>query len=218
MQSNSCSSCSCLSFLHKLLCFFKLQNICLNSESLGFRFRAFVISINSFRFIKHSLLNHYLFLCTLLFVLHLRTFFKTLSAFSIQTFWTVDTMFSIRKFILPLQSESANLCALRASCPKCSRALSALVPHVPRVLRALVTYVPLALRVFLPYVSLVLRAPVFHVSRASPAFWPMWPCASRFMSPFSLRTLLFCILRTLCPNITFCALEFATCDFLREIY
>ena len=97
-----------------------------------------------------------------------------------------------------------------------SRALRALVSYVLRVLRAPVLHIPRALRGLVP-----------HMLCASRASWPMRPHASHFISPFSLRTLLSRTLSTLCPNITFCALEFpcftllffylfATCEFLVE--
>ena len=131
-------------------------------------------------------------------------------------------------------TESAKSRALRALVSYAPRALRALVsrvlrtlvPYVPRALHALVPNVPHALRALVHYVPYVPRAPrawchtCSCVSRASSS---MWACASCFMSPFSLRSLLFRTLRTLFPNITFCALEFpwimllfscsfATCD------
>ena len=109
--------------------------------------------------------------------------------------------------------ESAKLRALRALAPYLPRAPRASSPTCSRVHRALVPYVPLAPRTLCRTCSCV--------SRASSS---MWPHALRFMCPFSLRTLLFRTLRTVCPNITFFALEFpcitllffcsfATCDF-----
>ena len=102
--------------------------------------------------------------------------------------------------------------ALRASCPTCSHALRASCSTCSRALRALVPYVPRDLRALVPYVPRVLRAIVLHVPHALLALEPpvlgsslvsclMGPHASRFMSPFSLRTLLYRTLRTPCPNI-----------------
>ena len=101
------------------------------------------------------------------------------------------------------------------------------MPYVPRDLRALVPYVPRVLRAIVLHVPHALLALELHVLGSSLASCLMWPHASRFMSSFSLRTLLYRTLRTLCPNITFCALEFlcftllffclfANCDFLEE--
>ena len=128
------------------------------------------------------------------------------------------------------------------SCPTCLvpsvlSCLTCLVPHVPRALPVLVPYVSGASRVLARYVPRAPRALAFYVLRAQHASChtyfcascSMWLCVSHFMSPFSSRTLLFCTLRTLCPNITFCALEipcitllffcsFATCDFFWEIF
>ena len=98
-------------------------------------------------------------------------------------------------------------CVLRASCPTCSRA-----SHTS-CLRWFRTSHALCFTCFVTYVASCLG--------------PMWPYASHFISPFSLRTLLSRTLSTLCPNITFCALEFpcftllffylfATCEFLVE--
>ena len=128
-------------------------------------------------------------------------------------------------------------------CSRCSRALRvsclcALVPHVSCVLRVLVPYVLSCPTCLVRHVSRVidglvlhvphvLRAPVFQLPRTTRASCSKWPRASRFMSPSSLCTLLFHTLRTLCPNIAFCALEFpcimllffcsfATCDFFSE--
>ena len=114
------------------------------------------------------------------------------------------------------------------------RALYALVPHVSCVLlvlvpTCLVCHVSRAIDGLVLHVSCVLRAPVFQLPRTTRASCSMWSRASRFMSPSSLCTLLFHTLRTLCPNITFCALEFpcimllcfcsfATCDFFWESY
>ena len=145
------------------------------------------------------------------------------------------------------QLESATLRALRALVPYGFSCLTCLVSYVlsisacSRVLHAIVSHVPRAIRGIVPHVACALRAPVFHVPRAFFFFFffynakyikclvPYWPRVSRFMSPFSLRILLFRTLRTLCPSITFCALEFpcisllffcsfSTCDFLEEIY
>ena len=138
------------------------------------------------------------------------------------------------------------------TCPTCSRALRVLVPHVSRVLCAFDLYVlscPTCYRVprsschtwyrtscgLCPTCSCVSRASCFcfffffYNAKYIKCLVPYWPRVSRFMSPFSLRILLFRTLRTLCPSITFCALEFpcisllffcsfSTCDFLEEIY
>ena len=118
-----------------------------------------------------------------------------------------------------LRASCSTCCrASPASCTTCSRALRALMPQVPRTLRAFVPTVLLYPTYLVPYVLLCLHA-----------LCSMWPRALRFMSPFSLRTLLFRTLRTLCPNFTFFALEFpcitllflcsfATCDFFEEFY
>ena len=139
------------------------------------------------------------------------------------------------------------------TCPTCSRALRVLVPHVSRVLCAFDLYVlscPTCYCVprsschtwyrtscgLCPTCSCVSRASCFfffffflYNAKYIKCLVPYWPRVSRFMSPFSLRILLFRTLRTLCPSITFCALEFpcisllffcsfSTCDFLEEIY
>ena len=108
-------------------------------------------------------------------------------------------------------------------------ALYALEPYVPRVLRLLVPHVPCVISALVPQLPRCLCALVFHVPRVSRISCPMWSRASLLMSPFSLRTLLFRTLRTLCLDITFCTLEFpcikflllcsfTTCDFLGEVY
>ena len=119
-------------------------------------------------------------------------------------------------------------CASRVPCPACllpyvPSCLRCLVPNVPCAPRALVSYVLLCTTCLVPY---VLSCPTYHTcSHASRDFDPMWLRASRFMSLFSLRTLLSCTLLILCPNNTFWTLEFpcltllffclfATCDFL----
>ena len=140
------------------------------------------------------------------------------------------------------------------TCPTCSRALRVLVPHVSRVLCAFDLYVlscPTCYRVprsschtwyrtscgLCPTCSCVSRASCFffffffffYNAKYNKCLVPYWPRVSRFMSRFSLRILLFRTLRTLCPSITFCALEFpcisllffcpfSTYDFLEEIY
>ena len=146
------------------------------------------------------------------------------------------------------QLESATLRALHALVPYGFSCLTCLVSYVlsistcSRVLHAIVSHVPRAIRGIVPHVACALRAPVFHVPLAFFFFFlffynakyvkclvPYWPRVSRFMSRFSLRILLFRTLRTLCPSITFCALEFpcisllffcpfSTYDFLEEIY
>ena len=89
------------------------------------------------------------------------------------------------------------------SCTTClvlhyvSRALYAFVPYVPLVLHVLVSHVPPTLRTLVPHVLCALRT-----------WFLTWPCVSRFMSSFSLRTLLPRTLRTLCVNISLCALQF----------
>ena len=99
-----------------------------------------------------------------------------------------------------------------------------LVPYVLSCLTCLVPQGPLTMRALVPHMLRVLLAPVFHVPRASRASWPMWLSVSRFKSPFSLRTLLFRTLLTLCSNITFSTFafpslmlltfcSFASCDF-----
>ena len=91
--------------------------------------------------------------------------------------------------------------ASHVSCSTCSCASRALLPTVLSYPTCLVPHVPRAL-----------CAPLFQVPRASCVLYSMWPRALR-----------------LCPNITFCALEFpcitllffcsfATCDFFWEIY
>ena len=118
-------------------------------------------------------------------------------------------------------------CALLALMPYMPRVLRALVPQVPPAVRALVPYVSCALRTscptcflslrvslvphvlscrtcsyakcaLVPHVSRALRALVPHMLCPPPTSSPMWPRASRFMSPFSLSTLLSRTLRTLC--------------------
>ena len=120
-------------------------------------------------------------------------------------------------YVLSCLRVSCSMCprALRAPCPTC------LVPHVLSCPTFLVPYVP---RASCPTCSCALRASCPMCSRALHASYSTClvpyvlmcftclvlhlPCASRFMSPFSLCSLLFCTLRTLCSNITFCALEF----------
>ena len=117
---------------------------------------------------------------------------------------------------------------LRVLVPYVSRSLRVVVPQVPRALRTLVPTVLSWPTCLTSHVTRALRAPGFHVSRASCAWCSIWPRALYFISPFFLRTLLFRTLCTLCPNITFFALEFpcttllffysfATCDFFWEI-
>ena len=137
--------------------------------------------------------------------------------------------------------------ALRALVPHVPRALRALVTQVFRTLHVLVphvlsyphffSHIPCSrtltfnfkifvrvswyFMILLNYVSYVLSCPlclvpyVLSVSRAS---CPMWPRASHFMSPFSLHALLFCNLRNLCPNITFCALELPSIALLSFLF
>ena len=114
----------------------------------------------------------------------------------------------------------AKLRAVRGSCPTCSRALRALVDYVSRVLHALVPHVP--------YVLSYLTCLVLYMLLCFTCLVLYMPSAQRFMSPFSLRTLLSRILSTLCPNVTFNVLEFpciallffylfANCDFIWEM-
>ena len=114
--------------------------------------------------------------------------------------------------------------ASRASCLTCSCVLRALVP---RALGALVPYVLLCPTSLVPYMLSYLTCSSAYILCTSRNSCPIWSQDWRFMSPFSLRTLLSRTLRILCPNITYCALEFpcftllffclsATCDFLRE--
>ena len=125
--------------------------------------------------------------------------------------------------------------ASRVSCPMCFRSLRALVSYMLSCPTFLVPYVVSYLMWLVPYVLLCFTCLVlfffFFIYNAKyiKCLVPYWPRVSRFMSPFSLRILLFRTLRTLCPSITFCALEFpcisllffcsfSTCDFLEEIY
>ena len=101
-----------------------------------------------------------------------------------------------------------SLCAL---VPYVPRALRALLPCMSHVICVLVSHVPRAnvphtLHVIVPHLPLSIRAFKSHVFRNSCVLCSIRPHVSRFMSPFSLRTLLSCTLRTLCPNIIFCAL------------
>ena len=122
------------------------------------------------------------------------------------------TCFRALRVSCPAYSRASR--ASRVLCPTCSRTLRALVPFVPRVLRAFVPHVSRAMRALAPHLLHALRASVLYVPLASGFLCPKWPRASRFMSPFSLRTLLSLTLHTLCPNITFCALEFQCISLL----
>ena len=109
------------------------------------------------------------------------------------------------------------------SCPKGFRDLLAscsacLLPYVSRVLLALVPHVPCAMCSLVSHVYCALRAPVFHLPRALRVSLPTWPRAWCLISPFFLGTLLFRILRTLSPNITFCALEFPCITLLFSVH
>ena len=90
----------------------------------------------------------------------------------------------------------------------------ALVPFVPRVLRAFVPHVLRAMRALVPHLLHAVRDSVLYVPLASGFLCPKWPRAPRFMSLFSLGTLLSLTLHTLCPNITFRALEFQCISLL----
>ena len=152
--------------------------------------------------------------------------------------------------------ESAKLRALRALVPHVPHSLRSLRPYVPCALRALVSHLPSTLRVSCPTCFRALRVSCLTCSRVLRASNPTCSCAPRVscnmcccVSPascftclvscvdsclalyetFFLRTLLFRNLHTLCPNITFCVLEFpcitllffcwfAACDFFEEIY
>ena len=106
--------------------------------------------------------------------------------------------------------------------------LTCLVPYVLSCPTCLVPYVLSFPTCLVSYELLWPTSLVPHVLCASHASCPMWPRASRFMSLFSLHSLLSRTLRTLFPNITFFALEFpcltpffcsfTTCDFLEGIY
>ena len=95
--------------------------------------------------------------------------------------------------------------APRASRPICSHASNALCPMclVPYVLSyhtCLVSYVLACPTYLVSFVFSCLSCYVLHVTRALCGLVP------RYMSPFSLRTLLSRTLRTLCSNIPFCHL------------
>lgn len=83
-------------------------------------------------------------------------------------------------------------CASHASCPTCSHALCASCLIWSSVLHTL-----------MPYMLPCLLSFVLHVP-----WYPIRPHVLCFMSPFSLCTLLSHTLHALCPNTTFCALEF----------
>ena len=122
--------------------------------------------------------------------------------------------------------ESAKLRTPRALLSYVPCASSALVPQVSRALRALVPCVLLRLTCLVPYVLSCLACLVSHVSCALFAY--VHSCfRNLFMSPYV--PLASRALRTLCANITFCALEFlcltflyfysfSTCDFFWRIY
>ena len=117
--------------------------------------------------------------------------------------------------------------ALHAHVTSLRRELRALVPYVPRVLRVLVPHVSCAIRALVPHVPRALHDPVLQVPRALNVLMPHVLVLQVPRSLCSLYTLLSRTLHTLCPNITFCALEFpcltllffclfANCDFFGE--